>query len=249
MSRDLLLLLLGATLLEPFAFDDDGGDEDPDDDDPDDDPEDPDDDPDDDKDDAKKSSKKTPKTESPEALKKQVSDLQKKLKDKNRRITDLARERAKLNRQVKGGGKAEKKDSDGDGDDGGGDDSEVAQLRKTVTKLTERLDDLSSENFIEKNVIRRLQPLITAGLDDAAASRKLNAAMKLVDPEEDFDDEGNFDADGFLERYPYLAVEPEEKTARDRLLGGSGKKVKDKKDYAKEALERFNAQGQGTVKK
>ena len=247
MNRVLLLALLGQTYLEPFAFDDDEDDT------PDGDEDEPDDEPDDDDKDAGKNAKDEKKSDkrsnrdSPESLKKQVSDLQKKLAGKNKRITDLARERANLNRQLKGGGKSQQKQGD-DGDDGDGDDSEVVKLQRTVTELTDRLDNLSSENFIEKNVIRKLQPLVAAGLEEDEANRKLNAAMKLVDSDEDFDDDGNFDATGFMERHPYLAVEAKEDTSRDRLIGGSGKKGKSKKDYVGDALKRFNEARTGVKK-
>lgn len=254
MSRDLLLLLLGLPLIDAMAFDDD--DDEGSDDDSDDDDDDGGDDTDDDdssgdtkkKDDGKKKDEDKPerksKSTTPEALKRQVADLQKKLREKNTRIGNLTRERASLRRQTQGKDKKPPKSDE--------DDSEVTQLRQSVADLTERLENISSENFIEKNVIRKLQNRITAGLEEDEAERKLNAAMRLVDAEEDFDEDGNFDVDGFLERHPYMVTEGEtkEETNRNRLIGGSGRKNKSKKDYASDAVKKFNeARDRKAVKK
>lgn len=250
MQRDLLLLLLGAASIEPFAFDDDDDDSD------DDDGDDAADDDDDSSSESKKKdtgkkkdedkSEKKSKLETPEALKRQVRDLQKELDKKTRSNSRLSRENKNFRLKSKGV-KPRDEDKGGDDDDG---ESETAKLRQTVTDLTDRLDNISSENFIEKNVIRKLQPLVAAGLDDDEADRKLNAALRLVDSEEDFDDDGNFDAEGFLDKYPYLAVDPEAKqeSARDRLLGGSGKKNKSGKNYAGDALKKFNERRNGKRK-
>ena len=230
MDRLLLLALLNAPLIDAFAFDDDDDTDDGD----------------GDEDDAEKESKKSEKksddkpkpkrSETPESLKRQVRDLQKALEKKNRSTARLSRENKNLRLKSKG-----EKPKDEGADDG--EDSDAATLRQTVQDLTERLDNISSENFIETKVVRKLQPLVAAGLEDDEAERKLNAALKLVDSDEDFDDDGNFDAEAFIKKYPFLAVEAKaEERGANRLLGGSGKKSQNKKNYAGEALARFNAQ-------